>query len=406
MELARGALSARWGRVYLHRLMPKAYARVSTFVVAGAALAVALAPGCRSAAVSGRSGPSGQPCLGRVVSLAANDRIGCVVRASGGVSCWSTVPHQEELLECQRKRRCDFSARTPPPIVASVRGVDEAVGVSVGDATGCALSQDGSVACWEHVPDATVLRSTRIASVQGATSIAVDACGHGCAVDGEQKVWCWWPDVGAEAVSAEWADVGGGVVEVSAGGTDTCVRYDNGEVSCLHYEPTCEAHEPTLLWVQGLVDVVEVAVGKGQACARTKNGAVWCWEISPDVEDEARASTRPARRVFGVSDAVSVSAKGEWACALRAAGGLACWALAVDGRMTAEGAPAPRVDGPVTTDERATSDRVTGDRAFRMQGALDCLSGADIRCWGNCEVLPSPASMPGLECAPAAVARD
>ncbi len=386
--------------------MPKPYAGVSAFLVVGITLPMALAPGCRSANVWGPEGPSGQSGLGRVASLAANDRIGCVVRSSGGVSCWSTVPHQGALQECQRKRRCDFSARTPPPSVVNVRGVNQAVQVSVGDSTGCALSQDGSVACWDYEPDVTVLNSAPVTGVHGATSIALDACRRGCAVDEQQKVWCWWPDAGGGVGSAEWADVGGSVVEISAGGTDTCVRYDNGEVSCLHYEPTCESHEPTFLWVQGLIDVVEVAVGNGQACARTDSGAVWCWEISPDVEDEARASTRPARRVLGVNDAVSVSANGEWACALRAAGQVVCWALGADGRMMAEVAPSRRLDGPLSVRDRATGDGATAERSFRMQGALDCLKGADIRCWGNCEVLPSPASIPGLECTQAAITRD
>lgn len=79
--------------------------------------------------------------LASVIQISARDKTTCAVQSNGQVKCWGSGGYWQTLLGTGR----DLSQSDVPLPVRSIRN---AVQVSVGNSTACALLAIGSVKCW------------------------------------------------------------------------------------------------------------------------------------------------------------------------------------------------------------------------------------------------------------------
>lgn len=138
---------------------------------------------------------------------------------------------------------------------------------------------------------------------------------HGCARNGEGRVFCWGEDgagqlgggtaPGTSRPSAQMLLKPVGTISLAAGGDTTCALTSASEVFCWGDDTTgqlgrdaavtgSERGIPTA--VTGLPTpasgdpLVEVAVGTQHACARSQSGKLWCWgdngggQLAPSVQ--------------------------------------------------------------------------------------------------------------------------
>ena len=200
--------------------------------------------------------PRPVPGLPPVRRLAVGHFLTCALAANGSVWCWGGM-HTGRL----RPEQTTFAPRT-------VRSL------SSGFLETCAALDDGSVSCWG--PGGTP------AQVAGLTDVtAVSLGSHACALRRDKTVWCWGnngngqlgTDDGVERAEPKPVPRVERVVQVSAGGYHTCVRHDDGGVTCWGSSTDSTPREPTR--IDGLERVVEI---------RSKYGGGVCALLADDTD--------------------------------------------------------------------------------------------------------------------------
>lgn len=170
---------------------------------------------------------------------------------------------------------------------------------------------------------------------------------HVCALVGGRVV-CWGKNHLGQAGSAPGAPVlpvavtgVSDVVEVAAGGDQTCARLRDGPVVC--WGAHAEGDRPTLAPVAALDGAAELAVGDAFGCARLEDGGVACWGAGEfgQLGDGTRTGRAHAARVPGLGSVVQLGAGGFHACARRRDGCVPCWGLAREGQL-GDGIPLPQ----------------------------------------------------------------
>jgi len=177
-----------------------------------------------------------------VASLSLGGGHACVVTAAGGVVCWGL----NRTGQIGNATTNDGQAPAPVPALSS--GVAM---VSAGGFHTCAVTTAGGVHCWGsneygQLGDGTTQNRLEPVPVSG---------------------------------------LGSGVVAVSAGLFHTCALRADGTVSCWGKNGYGEmgdgttTHRSTPVTPSGLPSsrVVQVSAGGGQTCAATADGALWCW---------------------------------------------------------------------------------------------------------------------------------
>jgi alpha-tubulin suppressor-like RCC1 family protein len=290
--------------------------------------------GCQSCPLEPQA-PAG---LTDVVELSGGTHHICGRHASGRVSCinarhgcWDPNSQQSQLSE---------------PI--ELDGIDDAIDVSVGNTTVCAVRRTGEVLCWRlQTPSSSGAASNSgppkpIEGVTGALRIAVGE-GHGCAIDSLGYTLCWGRSYSGQLGRA--ARLTGsmppgpakvrGAVEIVAGRDTTCARLDTGRVACFGDNDhgivgqgtvgTSATPQP----VAGISHAVQVALGEWSSCALTDAGEVYCWgwgaperQIAQQPHQE-RAIT--PERVLGLSKVTRVVGGGYSTCAIEQSGSVGCW---------------------------------------------------------------------------------
>jgi len=222
------------------------------------------------------------------------------------------------LLSCAGTAVMPAAARpTPPPapgsVVAAVApphspdsGETSARAIAVGLWSTCALLEDGTVWCWGEDHDGTSGEYERwprqiplehVVAIEGAETRMY-------AVTSRGDLYFWGRGPSGDATIPRRLQQGG-VAEVSASSTQTCIRSVAGEVFCW------SAHE---LAQQRIVlpRARQVAVGTGQACALDDSSNVQCWKVAGSPEVRA-------------AEASQVAVAGDLACALVRGGQVRCW---------------------------------------------------------------------------------
>jgi len=299
--------------------------------------------------------------------------------------------------------------------------VDEAVGaVSVGAGHACTIV-DGAVWCWGRNWEGQLgsitltphLVPIEVPTVAGAIRVA-SGDGHTCALipgthadpgmglpDQPGAIWCWgydgWLELGSDRSGAfnvvldnEHPDpqpVPGlppFPVELVAGATHNCARFEDGSVWCWGRNTRGEIGDGAPVdagvlpsRIPELTDIVQLAAGGETSCALERTGQVLCWGAGDQGQlgDGLSTDASTPKPVPGlVAEAITVGA--EHACALVDGGHYTCWGVNWDGRL-----------GDGTNSDRNTPTAPSvGDGYVAIDAGdnLTCAVRADgsAACWG------------------------
>ena len=329
----------------------------------------------------------------------------CALRSTGEVSCWGRN-HDGQL------GNGDIGVDSYVPV--SVRGITDAVSVSVNGEHSCVVHATGEVSCWgdnwqgelgngESGPGAESAVPVKASGIADAVAVA-SGYGHTCALREGGKVSCWGNN--------EFGQVGNGVdfvsealdgslivdpievvslddaVAVSAGGAYSCAVHETGEMSCWGSNAYGQLgniqaifSNPTPLLVSGIDDAVGLAAGEGHTCAIRQGGAVSC--LGSNIygqlgNGQSGRFTSEQVKAEGIDDAVDLSSSLNHSCVLHSSGEVSCWGSFWKG----------------TSGDAATGDtppvpiKVTGinDATYMAAGNLASCAvreNEEILCWGR-----------------------
>lgn len=275
-----------------------------------------------------------------------------------------------------------------------------------GQAFGCVIRHDGSVACWgENQMGQLGLGTTSLHEVVPTVVPGLDAVvdldagiGHVCAVRADGGVRCWGRNengaLGDGSTDTRLSPVivsdGGGalvgVTQVSTGAFHSCARRDDGSAACWGSNRSGQLgngdriDQTVAQPVAGLADVVEIAAGNQHSCARVADGGVYCWGMNDlgqlgDGGGVPRSDVPVA--VVGIDDAIAITARGDHTCAVRANGNALCWGSNEDDQLG--NSPLASSATPVAV---GYVGGVTSIRAGTWHTCAIHGNGA-VRCWGE-----------------------
>jgi alpha-tubulin suppressor-like RCC1 family protein len=312
----------------------------------------------------------------RQISLAYRQT--CAAMVSGGVRCWGAGDFE----------RLGY-AHTNDVGAGGVGGsiVDngdlplggDAVAVATGGVGGCALMTGGGVRCWgrNHGNGADVALTGAEIAPAGNLAIGFEVAeiaggyDHYCARSPTGRVRCWgqnWAGalgydhtntvgdgtLGMAITDMGDVDVGGTVVQISAGDQTTCAVLDTGSMRCwgwnhrgqLGYGDTMNVGDGTA--GRSIGDMGDVPVGgpvrqawagEEHTCAVMTTGAVRCWGSSLEGQlgygDTLNVGDgTPGRAIVDMGDlslggtarhVVTTDWDSGFTCAFMTSGGLRCW---------------------------------------------------------------------------------
>lgn len=244
----------------------------------------------------------------------------CAVRKNGKVVCWGV--NELGVLGT-------LGALGQASVPVEVEGIDDAIQVSAGEFSTCALREGGRVKCWGRAL---------------AGQLGDDVPDHpACLGSAEPCV--------AQAVDVVGLD---DAVEISAGLNATCARREDGRVACWGMTSTPGipgGGHPVPADVDGISDAVHVKALYLRVCAVRATGQLACWGdngngVLGDGTTESRPSPTTVQHVDGATQIV-----GGWyhTCVDTEDGGVACWgdnewAQLGDGTHVDRLEPAPVLD--------------------------------------------------------------
>jgi alpha-tubulin suppressor-like RCC1 family protein len=243
------------------------------------------------------------------------------VRASGGtVQCVGEWPLQHETPTSSGSRNQYIKS----PL--AVGGLATAKQIAVTTNRGCAVLDDGTVACWGNTVASRngwsgalpgVLDAVPVAGLAQVEQIAL-AWNGSCALVRGGTVQCWGPELFNTSRQTGPADpprtiAVKNVRQIAAARTHVCALLESGTVSCWG-EDRRDSRRVTP--ISGLAGIAQIAVGSYHACARTTAGEVLCWS----------EGTAPAQ-VAGIVGATQVATadSSRFSCALLANHDVVCW---------------------------------------------------------------------------------
>lgn len=318
------------------------------------------------------------------------------------------------------------------------RGCDTKM-IALGSSAGCALLEDGSVACYGGGIVGTLGRGVqvevdpapqRVKDLRDAT--AVYAGGYNvCAVHADKGLSCWGADQSENPYSTRVGNLApvrveglADVVDVAIAISHTCALVAAGDLYCWGSNYFGElgdgTHEnrKTPVKVVGLSGAKKVTAGNESTCAIGGDGAVWCWgmndkgQLGQGTQDQLVHES--PLRVEGTEGALDVAAaaNAQTVCALLEGGSVKCWGEDAEGTGGALGASALGVgwkhgcalvasgevscwgenargqlgDGSTTPSKSPTKvSGVSGARSLAVGGHSACAVFGDgsFACWGD-----------------------
>jgi cysteine-rich repeat protein len=302
--------------------------------------------------------------------------------------------------------------------------------LATGNVHTCALLDNGAVRCWgrgisgrlgygntNNIGDNEVPASGGNVNV-GGNVIQISAGDlHTCALLGNGAVRCW--GYGAEGrlgygninqigddeepAAAGDINVGGTVIQISAGGHHTCALLNTGTVRCwgyggsgqLGYGNTANIGDSETPASAGNVNiggtVIQIAAGRYHTCALLNTGSVRCWGIGESGQlgygntnnigdDETPAS---AGNVNVGGPVTQIAAGGAHTCALLDTGTVRCWGAASEGKL---GYGNMNSIGDNETPASAGNVNVGGPVIQIAAGnghSCALLDTGTVRCWGD-----------------------
>jgi alpha-tubulin suppressor-like RCC1 family protein len=295
-----------------------------------------------------------------VTFLTMGTHAGCAVLAEGKVVCWGLDANGEipqgtpstiaplTTIDVTGAAKASISQgalwvlrhdgttwqSTAPQIPTMLPDASGVVDVSVGDAFGCVLKDDGAVVCAGYAlsdcSSVAMQGPQQIAGIDHARAVSVTS-GFGCALDGDGTAKCWGcAPLGASPSAAAIAVPGlDHVVQIATEGAEVCVRRDDGTVWCW------TANKPPAQ-IAGFVDTIDVAVGLGTVCTVDMHhdlrcvGSMWGTDRGTTCNGEAWDAPRVIAAISGVAQIAMGSTS---ACARKDDGTVWCWGCNGSGEL-------------------------------------------------------------------------
>ena len=286
------------------------------------------------------------------VAISVGDTTACALRASGHVSCFGVVDDGTRGEEGMRGGYQPHVVHAP----VEIENLDDARAVAAGDGFACVLRRAGVVGCFGMNESGELglakiagkLEPVDIGGVARAQQVAAGAQ-YACARLHDRTVMCWGNH--AAAYPLELADV----VSISMHRTGVCATLGSGDVTCVDLR----SKNP----YTRKLGAVDAASGEGFACGVRKNGSAVC-----DGELESAAK--------GVTDAVAITAGTGHACALLASGEARCWGANDAGQAGEE--PTVIVRKPARVGVSDVVHIATGAHGVCALGKT-----GEVACWGD-----------------------
>lgn len=305
---------------------------------------------------------------GAVQSICAGDAFGCVLAAQGSektIWCWGSN-EQGQL----GTGATDTLPHPEPSQITLPTGFDQPNDLSCGSAAACAVSSNGSGACWGSNRGGVIVRPIdsnmfRPPTIVGDVStLARIGAGehHACAVGNlmggnPQRVMCWGNGFDGE--------LGNGTV-----GDNT-------------------PNKPDLVQLLPDLDLLSIRVGLDHACSLDNSRQVFCWgknDVRQVAPNDGSAQIPTARQTVPNLKAEHLSTGKKFSCAAGRmtadnAGAVMCWGTNSFGQLgTSDGAAnvarVPGLSHPVAVSVGAAS-------ACAVEAATDGDTHGTVSCWGK-----------------------
>ncbi|MDB4602745.1 hypothetical protein OAH71_02415 [Euryarchaeota archaeon] len=232
---------------------------------------------------------------------------------------------------------------------------------STGQGFGCAIIENGSVACWGgnsfgQLGDGTTNNSITPVFTEsfgsGRTAVEISAGStHACALLDDGNVSCWGRNTNGRLGDGTYTDRdtptlteplpnNSSAVAISAGGGHTCAILDNGSVSCWGGGGQGQMGNGASGGFNNLPvmteplpnnrSAVEISAGVSHTCALLDNGNVSCWGYNYEGQLGDGSNSNSLIPILTNSfprnlKAVSISGKYSRHCALLEDGSTSCW---------------------------------------------------------------------------------
>ncbi|MFZ1410102.1 MAG: hypothetical protein WAS07_01425 [Micropruina sp.] len=326
--------------------------------------------------------------------IGAGDVHGCVVTASGGLTCWGDNTHGQ-IGDGTTTIRL-----TPRAVTGLASGVQA---VTTGAEHTCAVTAAGEVTCWgknnsgQLGDDSEEDQTSPVAVVGLDSGVRSVAAGteHTCAVTSGGAVLCWGDNTngqlgdGTTSLQSTPVQVGGlrsGVRAVAAGAEHSCAVTDDGTVWCWGRntsgqlgDGTTEDHSTPVAVVGLGAGAQAISAGGAHTCALTSGGALKCWgsntygKLGAGYADQSSPVD-----VVGLGAGVqAISAGADHTCAVTAEGALKCWGSNTYGQL-GDGSV---VDQSTPVDVVGLGSGVRGVSAGRHHTCAMTITGK-VDCWG------------------------
>ena len=254
----------------------------------------------------------------------------CAVLSDGTAACWG-ANHSGQL-----GNGTTTSSTTPVAVAMSGALTNKTLTtITAGDSYTCAVLSDGTAACWGNnesgqLGDGTTTNSTTPVAVTmsgaltGKTVTTITAGNsHTCAVTSDGTVACWgnngWGQLGdgtttssttPVAVTMSGALAGKTVNNITAGYPHTCAVTSDGTVACWGYnysgqlgnDTTTYSTTPVVVTMSGALTnktVTDITAGISHTCALTSDGTAACWGNNGELGNGATIDSNTPVAVAG-----------------------------------------------------------------------------------------------------------
>ena len=280
----------------------------------------------------------------------------CAILDNGSVKCWGDNS-KGQLGDGT------LSQRTTPTLVTNLGG--NAISLSLGDRSSCALLDDGIVKCWGRndfgqLGDSTTTdrkTPTQVSSFgTGRTAIAITSgLYHSCAILDNKSISCWgyndYGQLGDGTTSTRSSPVTvinienlDSPVSISSSYYHTCLMNNSGSIHCWGYNNKGQfgnGDNPNtwnyLISKSSSISLPKTPISVSGSCAILSDQTAKCWGSGESFPEPLSFSKRYSTYLSGniSTNITNISTYSGHKCALSDAGDVYCWGTSSAGQLGA-----------------------------------------------------------------------